>query len=413
MMDVRAFRNSPSGRLVARGDSWAFVPNPLPPRLVVDSQLSQLLLATDQVLADLARLGHSLPDPHQSAYPLMRREAVFSNRLSGRRVDLIDLYAYQAGQPVLPVWQSGASQDDVRAVLAYVDAMEYGLQRRAGSALNLRLIRELHAGLLGSHSRERGRQNDPAGSGGGDYGLPPSDFRATLTWIGPPGSGLKEADYVPPPVEELQPALHNLEAHFAYTAHSSLHPLVRLACIHYQFEAIHPFLDGNGRLGRLIIVLLMCQWGLLPQLWLPLSVHFERYAEEYAARLLAVSRDGDWRTWVVFFLQGVESQARAARRRMRALMEVDTACRAQIEQSTVSAPQRVLALRLLDRLFETPILSVAEAQRILEVNPAVAPGVVEYLVEVGILTPVAYPETRAGQLPPVYAAMQVLSAIVL
>ena len=236
-MNLDQFAGSPSGRLLKAGQGeaayWAFVPNPLPPMLELDLPLVQALSAADRALGELAGLGRNMPNPHLLIHPFIRREAVLSSRIEGTQADIADLYAYEAGQLLLPGISPRPSAGDVREVLNYVHALEYGLERIKEFPLSLRLLRELHERLM---TGVRGEH------------LTPGEFRRSQNWIGGFGVGLTDAAYVPPPVEEMQQALAALETYL----HSDLAypPLLQLGMIHYQFEAIHPFLDGNGRIGR-------------------------------------------------------------------------------------------------------------------------------------------------------------------
>ncbi len=257
------------------------------------------------------------------------------------------------------------SESDVREVLNYVRALEYGLERVNTLPVSLRLIRELHAHLM---EGVRGGQATPG------------EFRRSQNWIGRPGCTLSDATFVPPPIPEMLAALGELEKHLH--GESVYPPLVRLGLIHYQFEAIHPFLDGNGRIGRLIISLLLVNWKLLPLPLLYLSAYFERNRNSYYDLLLAVSERGAWREWLMFFLRGVDEQARDTITRAKQLQDLQLEWKGRLTQARASA----LLLRLADSLFEHPVLSIPEAQRLLGVNQYhSARRNVEKLVEVGIL----------------------------
>jgi len=244
-MDPQAFQDSHSGRIIqvpCKG-YWAYCPAPLPPQLEWASDLITALSNAASALGELKGLGHHLANPHLLIAPFIRREAVLSSRIEGTHASLSDLYAYEAVQ--LSMFNRPT---DVKEVHNYVRALEYGLERLDTFPLSLRLIRELHAhlmeGVRGDHQT-------------------PGKFRRSQNWIGPPGCLLEDATFVPPPPDQMQAALGDLEAYLH--AGPALPHLVRLGLIHYQFEAIHPFLDGNGRVGRLLIVLLLCAWDLLPQ----------------------------------------------------------------------------------------------------------------------------------------------------
>jgi len=250
-MDIERFTRSHAGRLVKVGQGeaayFAFVPHPLPPSLSWTSDLVNHLSAADRALGELGGLGRSLPNPHLLISPFLRREAVLSSRIEGTQSDLPHLYAYEAGQLALPGFEPPPSEADVREVVNYVEALEYGLKRIQELPVSLRLLRELHECLL------KGVRGETA---------TPGEFRHTQNWIGAPGCTLNEAQFVPPPPEELLPALDAFEKYIH--SEDETPPLIRLAFLHYQFEAIHPFVDGNGRIGRLLISLLLVHWGLLP-----------------------------------------------------------------------------------------------------------------------------------------------------
>lgn len=359
-MDIKAFQNSPSGRLIRTpADYWAFVPNPLPPDIRWKSDLVTALSEADRALGELAGLGRSLPNPHLLIRPFLHREAVLSSRIEGTRATLTDLYAYQAAQLRLFELPS-----DVHEVHNYVQALEYGLERLQALPLSLRLIREIHARLM---EGVRGELQAPG------------EFRRSQNWIGPPGCTLNDASYVPPPVDEMQRTLYALEE-FLYSP-SELPPLIRLGLIHYQFEAIHPFLDGNGRIGRLLITLLLCAWGLLPEPLLYLSAYFEAHRQGYYDLLSKVSRDGAWQEWLTFFLRGVSVQSQDAVARAQSLQALRKDYRERFQ--TARAAARLL--QVVDLLFSRPVFTVPELSSALGVNYPTALRYVNQLMEAQIL----------------------------
>jgi Fic family protein len=367
-MDIDRFRNSPSGRLVQVGQGevayWAFVPNPLPPELALDWEFTRSLSEADRALSELAGVGRTMPNPHLLIGPFVRREAVLSSRIEGTQADITDLYAYEAGQLPLPGLESSPPEADVREVLNYARALEYGLNRLETLPVSLRLIRELHERLLAGVR--------------GEYATP-GEFRTRQNWIGPMGCKLNEAAFVPPPVSQMQEALYTLED---YLHNRGAHPpLVELALFHYQFEVIHPFVDGNGRIGRLLVSLLLVEWGLLPLPLLYLSAFFHRHRQDYYDLLMAVSERGAWNDWLSFFLHGVADQARDAIDRVKHLQDLRTEWHEQLTQARTSA----LLLRLADSLFESPVLTIPEAQRRLGVTYRSAQLNVGKLVAAGIL----------------------------
>jgi Fic family protein len=321
--------------------------------------LVNALSIADRALGELAGLGRALPNPHLLIRPLMRREAVLSSRIEGTRASLSDLYAYEAIQ--LSFFDLTS---DVQEVHNYVRALEYGLGRLKTLPVSLRLIREMHARLM---EGVRGQHQTPG------------EFRRSQNWIGPLGCSLEDATYVPPPVSEMQQALDALEKYLH--GPSDLPHLVRLGLVHYQFEAIHPFLDGNGRIGRLLITLLLCTWELLPQPLLYLSAFFEAHREDYYDRLLAVSCTGAWGAWLLFFLQGVVAQSQDAIVRARRLQALRSEYRRQFQTERAAAR----LLQLVDLLFDRPILTTNQIKDQLGVDFSTAQRYVVRLEQTGIL----------------------------
>jgi Fic family protein len=213
----------------------------------------------------------------------------------------------------------------------------------------------------------------------GDY-LTPGEFRRSQNWIGPPGCTLLDATYVPPPVQEMLEALTEFER-YLHVPDPLLPPLVRLALIHYQFEAIHPFLDGNGRVGRLLITLLLCAEGLLTEPLLYLSAFFERYRDDYYRHLLAVSQAGLWTDWLVFFLRGVAEQARDAVQLSNRVLELQNQYRGKLRAAGTSA----LLPRLADELFARPVMTISQAASLLQVTWRTAKNTIRRLEGAGIL----------------------------
>jgi len=336
-MNPNDFLKSAPGRPVktSRG-YWAFLVNPLPPELAWSDVLVTLHSEAERELARLALAGSDFPRSHILVRPFIRNEAVISSRIEGTRATLDDLYSYEADQ--MSFLEPGS---DAREVYNYVRALDHGLERVKTLPISLRLIRELHAKLMDGVRGEI---------------MTPGEFRRSQNWIGPAGCTLETAPYVPPPVEEMHVALDALEKFFH--APSDLPLLTRLGLIHYQFEAIHPFLDGNGRVGRLLISLLLCQWELLPRPLLYLSAYFERNRSEYYDRLLAVSRRGDWEGWLRFFLTGVRDQSREAAILVQNLQQL----RERYHQQLAGRRSAARLAEAADFLLGNPIISVRGLQ---------------------------------------------------
>jgi Fic family protein len=372
---------SSAGQVVRTiNDAWAFVPDPLPPTLTWTPELINDLSEADRALGELAGLGRNLVNPNLLIRPFMRREAVLSSRIEGTQTTLTDLYAYEGEQ--LSLFEP---PPDVQEVHNYVQALEYGLNRLQEFPLSLRLIREIYAHLM---EGVRGEE------------MTPGEFRRRQNCIGPPDCSLEEATYVPPPVPQMHEALDAFER-FLYDD-AGLPPMVRLGLIHYQFEAIHPFLDGNGRIGRLLLTLLLAAWKLLPEPILYVSAYFEAHRRAYYERLLAVSQEGAWEAWLRFFLRGVVDQSQDALVRARRLQDLRERCRAQLQVEQTGAR----LLQIVDLLFGQPLVTVTRVSEALDVTFASANHYVQQLEEAGILR-----EITGQARNRIYRADEVLAAI--
>jgi Fic family protein len=358
-MEPEDFRGNAAG-MVRRHPLgyWAFIPNPLPPSIELTDNLVNRLSEADRALGTLNGMGDTLPNPHLLIVPFTRREAVLSSRIEGTMASLSDLFQFEAGKET-------AVPGDVREVANYVRALEHGLQRLSDLPLSARLARELHEHLL-------------RGVRGQHY--TPGEFRTSQNWIGPPGCTLNEATFVPPPPDEM-PALLTDWERFLH-ARSRFPPLIECALMHYQFEVIHPFLDGNGRVGRLLITLYLMARRHLSQPLLCLSAFFEAHRDEYYQRLLAVSRRGDWEGWLDFFLRGVAEQSGDAVDRSRRILNL----REDYRERLLAAKAPASAVRLIDAFFRSPVLTIPTAASAIGVTYAAAASALDRLMQAGMVT---------------------------
>jgi Fic family protein len=380
-MDPNQFTAGTPGRLVKNSEGqWAFVPNPLPPKLQFDEETLRILSIADQKLGELAGVGKMLPNPQMLIGPFLRHEAVLSSRIEGTLATEEELLLFEMNP------SSEVKTPDVREVANYVKALQYGLQRIKTLPISLRLIRELHERLL---QRVRGEDRRPG------------EFRAVQNDIGNRGQPIKDARFVPPPVSELLPALDQFEK-FLHTP-SGLPLLIELAITHYQFETIHPFVDGNGRIGRLLISLLLCERGPLPKPLIYLSAYFERHRDQYVDLLFGVSRNGGWDEWIKFFLRGVAQQCEDATVTCQKLLELWQQYRNRMQTARASA----LGLDLIDALFANPVVTITNAAKRLEVTYASAKLIVDRLVEGGILK-----EATGHQRNRIYIAPEILGIVI-
>ncbi len=355
--------NARAGRYVTQNGGYqAFIPAPLPPDppVQVSGELQALLSDADRALGRLDGSIQTLPNPDLFVYMYVRKEAVLSSQIEGTQSSLQDLLAAEARvlTPDRP--------HDVAEVINYVKAMNYGLARLSELPVSVRLIREIHEKLLAG---VRGSQRTPG------------ELRRTQNWIGPAGSSLTDAIFVPPPPQEVPPALGGLEQ-FLHQA-DDIPLLIKIGLAHAQFETIHPFLDGNGRVGRLLIAFLLCERQVLVKPVLYLSHYFKKHRQEYYDRLQAVRDSGDWERWLSFFLSGVAEVSAEATRTARQILLLREEHRNLITDHLARAAGN--GLRLLERLYERPIVSVEQVRSITGTTYVAANQLVHKLVEHGIL----------------------------
>lgn len=380
-MQAASFTDSSWTELVRSQDGQdCCVPRDLPPAVEVGGDLLSALSAADRAVGQLAGIARVLPNPRLLVRTFAGREAVLSSRIEGTQASLSDLLLFDVTPTAVE-----SRAPDVREVANYVRALEHGIGRLRAIPLTLNLIRELHAILL---EDVRGSDRNPG------------QFRRVQNWIGPYGVPLARATYVPPPPERLMGALAAMERFINTPAELPL--LIRMAMVHYQFEAIHPFEDGNGRVGRLLISLMLDAERAIPFPVLYLSDYFERHQQAYYRHLLAVSQTGAWREWLAFVLRGVAEQAIDAVERSANLMRLRDEWARRCQQARASA----LLLRLLDALFVNPFVNMRRAADLLEVNPQSAQSNVDKLVEAGILY-----ELTGQKRNRVYVAREVLRTL--
>lgn len=341
----------------------AFVPLDLPPErpaFVIDARLEHRLGQAEQALVRLDLAGEMVPSIDWFIYAFVRKEAVISSQIEGTQASLVDLLAFEAEERPRP-------NADVEEVTNYLDALAYArgqLASKRGLPLSLRLLNEAHKRLM------RGVR------GGAKR---PGEIRHNQNWIG--GSRPGNAVYVPPPADKLPQLLSTLEKYIH--ADDRLPKLVRTGLLHVQFETIHPYLDGNGRIGRLMIALLLEHWGLLKAPLLYLSLFFKRHREEYYRRLNLVRLEGDWEGWTDFFLDGVATiadEAVASARDLFNLVSTDRTRLLDIDSASLST------LRLFERLPRHPIVTIASAMKLLNTSKPTATRAIEVLSEIGVLT---------------------------
>lgn len=350
-----------AGRYVTQIEGYrAFIPTPLPPKPQVrrDAGMQALLSRADQAVGRLDGSIHSLPNADLFIYMFVRQEAVLSSQIEGSQSTLKDLLAVELEPKRLGL------PDDVDEVVNYVHAMNHGIERLADLPLSLRLLEEIHNQLLRS---SRG------------CGLMPGEFRTSQNWIGENGAPLSRATFVPPPPHEMKHALHEFESFLHHER--QLPDLIHVGLAHAQFETIHPFLDGNGRVGRLLITLLLVYRGVLHRPLLYISLYLKRHRAEYFDRLMAIRESGDWEGWLRFFLKGVADTAAEATTTARAIVALRDHHRERVQDEGLG----VNGLRLLERLFMRPLVHVNLVSSDLEIHYVTASKLIERFEKLGLL----------------------------
>lgn len=383
-MDVNGFKSTRAGKVIKTDrDYSAFIPHPLPPEIKYSTELINLLAEANRHLGNLNGVGALLPNPNLLIVPYMRREAVLSSKIEGTQTSLSDLFYFEAARR--EEQKAEAQKTDVLEVVNYVKAMDYGLKRLKELPICLRLMREIHAILM---KDVRGRH------------LTPGEFRRSQNWIGPAGCTLNDTSFVPPPVHEMHEALGELEK-FLHKK-DDIPGLIQCALIHYQFEAVHPFLDGNGRIGRLLITLLLCEREFLAYPMLYLSAFFEKHRREYYDRLISVSQKGEWEEWINFFLRAIAVQSKDAALNSKAILNLLANYRDRIQEKRTS----IYVAKLLDELFKNPYISIPRAATKLNTSFHTAKAAIEKLKKANILVEIT--DKQRGK---IYCAKELLSLL--
>lgn len=355
-----------AGRYIQQPEGYrAFIPNPLPPKppVKLQGEIQNLLSEADIALGRLDGSINILPHTDLFVAMYVRKEAVLSSQIEGTQSSLEDVLTAEARV------SSPEQPEDVDEVLNYIRAMNYGLERLPTLPVSVRLLREIHAELM---KGVRGQYKTPG------------ELRRSQNWIGPEGAPLSEAAFIPPPPYEADEALSQLERYLHMDSSAPL--LIRAGLAHAQFETIHPFLDGNGRLGRLLITFLLCERGVLQRPVLYLSDYFMHFRQRYYELLQAVRDEGAWEEWLAFFLQGVLEVSRQAADTARSILQLRELHRHRVNDFLGRAAAH--GHQVLERLYGMPIISVSEVQELIGTTFPSANNVVTRLAEQGILAEV-------------------------
>lgn len=352
-----------SGNFVLQPSGYtAFIPRPLPPQppVHIDEEMLDLLSMADRALGRLDGSADVLPNPDLFVAIYVQKEALLSSQIEGTQASLLNILEYEAkvARRKIPA--------DVAEVVNYIHAINYGLERLNNLPLSLRLIRKIHDRLL---SGVRGGERNPG------------EFRKRQNWIGPRGGNLQNAIFVPPPPQEMEKALHDFELFLHDTNPMPL--LIKCALIHSQFETIHPFIDGNGRIGRLLIIFLLCQQKVLKRPILYLSLYFKKYRQEYYDRLQSVRTSGDWENWIKFFLKGIYEVSQQATDTARAIILLREKHRQEVNQKL---RQTINGYKLLEFLFQNPVISVKSVTKNLNLAFPTANSLIDKFQTIGILS---------------------------
>lgn len=371
-------KQSISGKIIKSPKGYnAYLPNPLPPAIEWTTQLVNTLSRADYLLGKLAREGAKLPNPTLLIRPFVTREAVLSSKIEGTRTTIGEILAHNAGVTVKQ------HAEDLQEVHNYIAALNFGLQSLDDLPLSLRLIKAIHKqlmeGVRGQHAT-------------------PGQFRTSQNWIGPPGCTLNTAKFVPPPSEYLMESLGEFEK---FLHNRQWPPLIHIALSHYQFEAIHPFLDGNGRVGRLLITLLLIEQEILPSPLLYLSAFFEATRDEYYRQLFMVSSKGTWQDWLIYFLNGVAIQSEDALSRSIRINDLLNKWKLQVADTASAVP-----LLIVEYFAVNPYLTITKIATELKIAYSTAERGVRALLEKNIIT-----QVTDNKRDKVYCATEILAIL--
>lgn len=363
-MDIRAF-TQPFGTFIKnKVDEVTFLPTKLPPIINYDESLISLIAEASLELGNLSGIGRIIPNPHLLIRPYLRREAVLSSKIEGTQASIMDIFRFEAGGRIL---KEERETKGINEVINYVKALDKCLEDvKEGKKVDIEMIKNAHEILMEkitAHSL-----------------LKPGEFRKIQNWIGVPDTKIEDATYVPPPPEKIDELLVDLEK-FIQNPPGRIPILVQFAMIHYFFEAIHPFIDGNGRIGRLLIPVLLAERKILDQPLLYLSVYIERNKTEYYSLLLSISQRSDWNNWIKFFLRGIISQSREATTNIQKLLILKTKYDQQLSDIRASHSM----IKTVDYLFSNPIITISRITKHVGITYPPAKRTVERLQEIGIL----------------------------
>jgi Fic family protein len=350
-----------SGNYVSQPQGYrAFIPAPLPPKppVAIQGELLQKLEQATALLNRLDGMAYTLPNPDLFISMYVKKEALLSAQIEGTQASLENVLAFEEG--AIP-----ETVNDVSDVINYIKTLHFGIERLHDLPMSIRLIKELHAMLL---QNVRGHDKTPG------------EFKRSQNWIGRPGCTLRDAQFVPPPPEEARIAMGDLEK-FMHES-TDIPVLVQCALIHYQFETIHPFLDGNGRVGRLLITLFLVWKEEMQKPLLYLSYYFKKNRQEYYDRLTMARNNGDYEQWVKFFLEGVIQTAQDALKQTRCILDLHETHKNLLWEKHISSP---LAIKLLERLFYTPLVSISDIQKFFGTSYQTASNLMEQFCQFGIL----------------------------
>jgi Fic family protein len=344
------------------GGYKAFIPNPLPPSPPIrfDEKLQSLLSEADRALARLDGITTVLPNPDLFIAMYVKKEALLSSQIEGTQASLEGILEFEAD--LIPK----ENVNEIKEVINYIRALNYGIERLKELPMSLRLIKEIHRILL---KETRGAHRSPG------------EFRKSQNWIGPPGASLNEAIFVPPSPEVVLPTMGDLEKFF-HNKNNNIPPLIKIALIHSQFETIHPFLDGNGRIGRLLITFYLFWQGILSKPLLYLSFYLKKNRAEYYDLLMKVRLKGAWEDWIKFFLNGVSETSEEAAKTAREVIQLKEELITKLYNHSISS---VYGVKLIDLLFKNPLVSVKDVSGKLNISKESANELVKKFEEVGIL----------------------------